>query len=66
MLKADAGCVVFLQHVLVVSYVLLNIVEDNQLGVCTRQDCLQVLDVVLKALVVEVELLERLFVGGGD
>jgi len=66
LLKADAGCVVLLQHVLVVSDVLLDVVEDNQLGVGTRQDCLQVLDVALKALVIEVELLERLFVGGGD
>ena len=51
---------------LVVSDVLLNIVEDNQLGVSTRQDCLQVFDVALQALIIEVELLERLFVGGGD
>jgi len=52
--------------VLVVSDVLLYVVEDNQLGVGTRQDCLQVLDVALQALVIEVELLKRLFVGGGD
>jgi len=52
--------------VLVVSDVLLNVVEDNQLGIGTRQDRLQVFDVALQALVVEVELLERLFVGGSD
>jgi len=52
--------------VLVVSNVLLYVIEDNQLGVCTRQDRFQVFDVALQALVVEVELLERLFVGGGD
>ena len=43
---------------LVVSDVLLNIVEDNQLGIGTRQDRLQVLDIALQALVIEVELLE--------